>query len=80
VPASLPSVFKALKAAVPLAIIGTIAGEYAQAETGLGFLMLAAAFKRETPQVFAALTILGSMGLILYGAVILLERFFCALE
>ena len=73
-PASLPSVFSALKSAVPLAIIGTTAGEFAQAEAGLGYVMLAAAFKMETPLVFAGLTVLGMIGLVLYCGVALLEN------
>jgi NitT/TauT family transport system permease protein len=72
-PASLPSTFKALKAAVPLAVVGATAGEFAQAETGLGFVTLAASFKLETPMVFAGLTLLGLIGLALYVGVVVLQ-------
>lgn len=73
VPASLPSTFRALKAAVPLAVVGATAGEFAQAETGLGYVTLAASFKLETPMVFAGLTILGLIGLVLYIGIMLLQ-------
>jgi NitT/TauT family transport system permease protein len=74
VPASLPGVLSALKAAVPLCVVGVTAGEFAQAETGLGSLMLAAAFKRDTPMVFAAFTLLGLIGLSLYAIIAFLEH------
>jgi len=74
IPASLPSVFAALKLAVPLVVVGTTAGEFAQAETGIGYLMLASAFKMETPLVFAGLTVLGLLGLVMYGGITLLEN------
>ncbi len=73
-PASLPFVFRALKSAVPLAVVGTTAGEFAQAEKGLGQITLAAAFKMETPLVFAGLTVLGLIGLLLYCGIVLLEN------
>ncbi len=72
-PATLPSLFEALRSAVPLAVVGATTGEFAQAEMGLGYLLLAGAFKMETPLVFAALTVLGAIGLVLYLAVALLE-------
>ena len=72
-PASLPMAFSALKLAVPLAVVGTTAAEFAQADMGLGYLMLAGAFKMETPLVFAGLVALGLVGLALYGGVTLLE-------
>jgi NitT/TauT family transport system permease protein len=74
VPASLPSVFASLKLAVPLVAVGTTAGEFAQAETGIGYLLLSSAFKMETPLVFAALTVLGLLALLMYGGITLLER------
>jgi len=72
-PACLPMTFGALKAAVPMAVVGATAGEFAQAETGLGFVTLAAAFKLETPLVFAGLTLLGLVGLALYVGIAILQ-------
>ena len=74
VPASLPSVFSALKLTVALVVVGTTACEFAQAETGIGYLMLSSAFKMETPLAFAALTVLGLLALLMYGGVTLLEH------
>ncbi len=75
-PACLPSTFRALKAAVPMAVVGATAGEFAQAETGLGFVTLAASFKLETPMVFAGLALLGLIGLALYAVVVVLQAIF----
>ncbi len=73
-PASLPTVFSSLRSAVPLAVVGATAGEFAQADVGLGHVMLAAAFKMETPLVFAGITVLGLIGLIFYCCIALLEN------
>ncbi len=72
-PASLPMTFTAMKAAVPLAVVGATAAEFAQAEMGLGYITLAASFKFETPLVFAGLTLLGLIGIALYAAVVSLQ-------
>jgi NitT/TauT family transport system permease protein len=74
IPSGLPNAIAALKTAVPLAVVGATAGEFAQAEMGLGSLMLASAFKHDTPMVFAALTVAGLIGLGLYGLIVLLEH------
>jgi NitT/TauT family transport system permease protein len=62
-----------MKTAVPLVVGVVVIGEFVDGQKGLGYLMLAAAFKLETSLVFAALAAVMLIGLILYGAVVFAE-------
>jgi len=72
-PSSLPSAFAAMKTAIPLVVSVVSVGEFVDGEKGLGYLMLAAAFKLETSLVFAALAAVMLLGLVLYGLIALAE-------
>jgi len=72
-PSCLPRAFAAMKTAVPLVVGVVVIGEFVDGQKGLGYLMLAAAFKLETSLVFAALAAVMLIGLILYGAVVFAE-------
>ncbi len=72
-PSSLPCAFGAMKAAIPLVVSAVAVGEFVDGEKGLGYLMLAAAFKLETSLVFAALGGIMLLGLLIYGLVVLAE-------
>ncbi len=75
-PSSLPCAFAAMKGAIPL-IVGVVAiGEFVDGEKGLGYLMLAAAFKMETSLVLAALAAILLLGLMLYTVIALVELAF----
>jgi NitT/TauT family transport system permease protein len=54
-PAALPSFIDGCKMAMPLAVIGAIAGEFVGSEKGLGSLILLANANARTDLVFAAL-------------------------
>lgn len=66
---ALPYIFAGLEVAMVLAVIGAIVAEFIGATGGLGYLILQATYKMETPQVFAVLIILALLGIILNGAV-----------
>ncbi len=72
-PFSLPSAFAAMKTAIPLIVSVVSVGEFVDGEKGLGYLMLAAAFKLQTALVFASLAAVFLLGLVLYGLVALTE-------
>lgn len=73
-PAAMPSIIDGCKTAMPLAVIGAIAGEFVGAEKGLGHLILAANANAKTDLVFAALVMIGLVSGLLYFIVELIGR------
>lgn len=73
-PNSLPTVFGGLKVAVTLAVIGAIVGEFVGAGSGLGHLTITAMGSLNLPLTFAAILMMAVIGVVLYGAVVLLEK------
>lgn len=73
-PAALPHIFAGLKVAAALATTGAIIGEFVGSDRGLGYLLLDANGNLNTALLFAALVVLSSIGLLLYGLVSLVER------
>lgn len=73
-PFALPYFFAGLKIAATMSIIGVVIAEFITADRGLGYLILYAASRSDTPLVMAAILLLCAIGLVLFGAVVLLER------
>lgn len=73
-PFAVPYVFAGLKIAATMSVIGVVIGEFISADRGLGYLILYASSRSETPGVMAAIAVLCAIGLALYGAVALAER------
>lgn len=73
-PFALPAIFSGMKIAMTMAIIGVIIGEFISAKAGLGFYILYASSRMDTAGIFAALFVLGIIGMALFGAVVLAER------
>lgn len=71
---ALPHLFAGLKVAMSLALVGAIVGEFVSSQRGLGFVILSAQGMFDTPRVFAAITILAVLGVVLIELVNLLER------
>ncbi|MBL8836514.1 MAG: ABC transporter permease [Alphaproteobacteria bacterium] len=74
VPAALPALASGLRVAAVIAPIGAVIGEWVGASAGLGFVMLHANARMQTDLMFAALFILGVVGVALYHVVDLLLR------
>ncbi len=74
IPWALPHLFDGLKVASALSIVGAVIGEFVGAEKGLGHVIIVANSNMETSLLFAAICILGAVGLILYLIIIRLER------
>ncbi|HCP76436.1 MAG TPA: ABC transporter permease, partial [Pusillimonas sp.] len=53
---------------------GAIVGEFVSSQRGLGYVIMSAQGVFDTVRVFAALFILAAMGVVLYGALVWLER------
>jgi NitT/TauT family transport system permease protein len=73
-PNSAPYVFAGLKVGITLAVVGAIVGEWLGSNVGLGYRILAANSALRTELLFAALVALSVVGILLFGAVALLER------
>lgn len=73
-PSSLPLVFAGLKTAMTLALIGAIVAEFVGATEGLGVLINTFNFQLDVAEAFAVVVMLSIIGLILYGAIELLDR------
>ncbi len=74
IPGSLPGFFDGLKTAARLGVSGAMVAEFVAADAGLGYLMLSGISKMDVPLVFAVLTVLTAIGLVLCVLVTLLER------
>ena len=52
---AVPYIMDAIKVAFPLALVGSIVGEFIGGNSGVGYLILSGQFNMDTPLVFAAL-------------------------
>jgi putative hydroxymethylpyrimidine transport system permease protein len=73
-PSALPSIFTGTRIGATYAAIGAVFGEWAGSDGGLGWLMLQAKGRLDTPQVFAAVAIITAMAIALFLLVALIER------
>lgn len=73
-PHALPYLFVGLKLSITLAVIGAIVGEFIGGSQGLGYLILSSNFQMDTAMMFAGLFLLSTLGLALFGFILLMER------
>jgi NitT/TauT family transport system permease protein len=73
-PAALPFIFAGAKVAVTLAVIGAVIGEFVGSLNGLGNLLLTANSQLDSPLAWAALVWLSVLGILLFAAVVVVER------
>jgi putative hydroxymethylpyrimidine transport system permease protein len=73
-PGAVPGLISGLRMAATLAPIGAIIGEWVGASSGLGLMMMHANARMQTDVMFAALTLVAAMALLLRLAVDLLTR------
>jgi NitT/TauT family transport system permease protein len=73
-PAALPHVFVGLKVAISLAVIGAVIGEFVGADRGLGYVIIASGANVNTSLAFAAMVLLALMSIVLFYALVALER------
>ena len=74
VPSALPVLLGGLRIGVTLSVVGAVVGELVGADRGLGFLINQGRGLFNTPLVFVAIMALVAIAMVLYGAVMLLER------
>ena len=66
-PSSLPFIISALRISGPLAVVGAIVAELSAASSGIGYLILVAAYRVETVRLFACLFFAAIAGLSFFG-------------
>lgn len=76
-PNALPYIFAGLNTAIVLSVIGAIVGEFVGAREGLGVIILKANFELNLASVFSSLIVLGIIGVLLNGAMGMIERRVC---
>ncbi len=78
IPAALPYFFAGLRIASGLSLIGAVVAEFVAGSggnsAGLAYVILLAGQQLDVPLMFAALLLIALLGLLLYGAVVLLAR------
>jgi len=74
VPAAMPRLFTGIRLAAVFVVSGAVVGELVASERGLGALTRLTAGQFETAVTFAAVVLLGLIGLALFGLVVLAER------
>jgi NitT/TauT family transport system permease protein len=70
---AVPYITDALKVAFPLALVGSIVGEFIGGNEGIGHLILLGQFDLDTPLVFAALASITALTTLGIGAIALFE-------
>ena len=73
-PQALPSIFAGLKVSVTLAVVGAVVGEFVGSNSGIGYLLQIANGNFDLPLMFAALTVLSLIGVLLFVAIDIVER------
>ena len=73
-PSALPFFFSGTKIAIAVAVIGAVFAEWAGASSGLGHQILIASSNLLTARMFAAITLLSVMAIVLFAVVSLIER------
>jgi ABC-type nitrate/sulfonate/bicarbonate transport system permease component len=77
VPGAAPFLAAGLRTGVTLSLVGAVVAEWTGSDSGLGYLVLSANARLATAQAFAAVLVITLLGLLAYGAVVVLERRLC---
>jgi NitT/TauT family transport system permease protein len=73
-PGAMPYIFSGMKVAAILAVAGAVVGEFIASDRGLAYLMIQVQAALDTPAMFMAVTLITLIGIVLYLAILLLER------
>ena len=73
-PHALPSIFSGLKVSITLAVVGAVVGEFVGSNSGIGYVLQIANGNFDLPLMFAALVVLSMIGVVLFVAIDMLER------
>ncbi|CAB4968624.1 MAG: ABC transporter permease subunit [Actinobacteria bacterium] len=73
-PSSLPFFFAALRVASAASVLAAVVAEFIQANAGIGYLILTAAYTNNTPRIWAAVAVSAGIALLFYWVVTVAER------
>jgi NitT/TauT family transport system permease protein len=73
-PAVVPTLVSAVKVGFPLALIGSVLGEFIGGNHGLGYIIMSSGSDFRTDRIFAALIFLAAIGLLILASIQLIER------
>jgi NitT/TauT family transport system permease protein len=73
-PRCLPYFFGSLKIAISSAFVGSITSETIASNNGIGYLMIWASSQFNVPLIFAAISVVGVLGILLYQLFSVIER------
>lgn len=73
-PEASPYIFAGLQIGIVLAVLGAIVGEFVGAKAGLGYLIIQMNYTMDVAGMFAALVLLGVMGVVLSGAITIVRK------
>lgn len=73
-PNSLPYFFAALKITSTLSVVGAIVAEFAGANQGIGYVILVAALRIDTPLLFCGIILASLLGLVFYYVLEFIEE------
>jgi NitT/TauT family transport system permease protein len=62
--------------AIALSVVGAVVAEFVNADRGLGYLIITSTAFFQVPVAFGALILLSVMGIVLFQAVVVIERIF----
>lgn len=74
-PNALPYIFAGMRISITLAVIGAVVGEFVAGDKGLGYVVTTGTANTDTALTFAAITILATLGIVLFWIVGVLRRF-----
>lgn len=76
IPNSMPYFFASLKIATTLSVVGAIVAEFSGANKGIGYVILVAALRIETPLLFCGILLASILGIMLYYGIVFVENKF----
>ena len=75
-PWALPYIFASFRISITLAVVGAVVGEFVSSDSGLGYVISYANVSLDTDVMFAGIIVLSVLGMLLFLAVVLVERVF----
>jgi NitT/TauT family transport system permease protein len=75
-PYAVPFIFSGLKVAITLCVVGAVVAEFVNADRGLGYLIVTSTAFFKVPVAFGAVILLSVIGIVLFQAIVVIERIF----
>lgn len=73
-PTALPYIFSALKISTSLVVVGAIVGEFAGANSGIGFVILVSSYHLDIVRMFSAIIMAALIGIMFFRIIAIIEK------